>query len=46
MVSAETNQKVVPFGDAVIATLDTCIGYEICEELWNPKRLITNGYSI
>ncbi|XP_071445224.1 glutamine-dependent NAD(+) synthetase [Hetaerina americana] len=37
MVSAETNQKVVPFGDAVIATLDTCIGYEICEELWNPK---------
>lgn len=27
----------VPFGDAVIATKDTCIGYEICEELWNPR---------
>lgn len=28
----------VPIGDAVIATKDTCIGYEICEELWNPQR--------
>lgn len=27
----------MPFGDAVIATKDTCIGYEICEELWNPN---------
>ena len=21
----------------MISTLDTCIGYEICEELWNPQ---------
>ena len=27
----------VPFGDAVLATVDTCVGYEICEELWNPR---------
>ena len=27
----------VPFGDAVVATVDTCVGYEICEELWNPR---------
>ena len=32
-----TGQKSVPIGDAVIATRDTCIGYEICEELWNPQ---------
>ncbi|XP_023314568.1 glutamine-dependent NAD(+) synthetase isoform X3 [Trichogramma pretiosum] len=31
-----TNQSTVPFGDAVISTRDTCIGFEICEELWNP----------
>lgn len=36
MISIVTNQEVVPFGDAVIATQDTCIGFEICEELWNP----------
>ena len=30
-----TGQDKVPIGDAVISTLDTCIGYEICEELWN-----------
>ena len=29
----------MPFGDAVLSTLDTCIGVEICEELWNPARL-------
>ncbi|ENN82260.1 hypothetical protein YQE_01365, partial [Dendroctonus ponderosae] len=28
------NWPAVPFGDAVISTLDTCIGFEICEELW------------
>ncbi|XP_055709599.1 glutamine-dependent NAD(+) synthetase isoform X2 [Phlebotomus papatasi] len=37
MISAVTGQQTVPIGDAVIATKDTCIGYEICEELWNPK---------
>lgn len=34
MISAITGQKTVPIGDAVISTLDTCIGFEICEELW------------
>ncbi|XP_061390917.1 glutamine-dependent NAD(+) synthetase [Musca vetustissima] len=37
MISQHTGQDTVPFGDAVIATKDTCIGYEICEELWNVK---------
>lgn len=37
MIAAHTGQYTVPFGDAVIATKDTCIGFEICEELWNPK---------
>ncbi|XP_012892761.1 PREDICTED: glutamine-dependent NAD(+) synthetase-like, partial [Dipodomys ordii] len=31
-----TNQDTVPFGDAVLATWDTCVGSEICEELWTP----------
>ncbi|XP_034933710.1 glutamine-dependent NAD(+) synthetase [Chelonus insularis] len=31
-----TGQNVVPIGDAVINTLETCIGFEICEELWHP----------
>ncbi|XP_012589779.1 PREDICTED: glutamine-dependent NAD(+) synthetase [Condylura cristata] len=29
-------QETVPFGDAVLATRDSCIGSEICEELWTP----------
>lgn len=37
MISRITGQITVPFGDAVIATRDTCIGYEICEELWIPE---------
>ena len=28
-----TGQKTVPFGDAVLETLDTVIGCESCEEL-------------
>uniref|UniRef100_A0A182MPM7 Glutamine-dependent NAD(+) synthetase n=1 Tax=Anopheles culicifacies TaxID=139723 RepID=A0A182MPM7_9DIPT len=36
-VALALGQDVVPIGDAVIATLDTCLGYEICEELWNPR---------
>ncbi|CAH2325870.1 glutamine-dependent NAD(+) synthetase [Pelobates cultripes] len=32
-----TGQETVPFGDAVLATKDTCIGSEICEELWLPN---------
>ncbi|XP_033217221.1 glutamine-dependent NAD(+) synthetase [Belonocnema kinseyi] len=37
MISQITGQSVVPFGDAVISTRDTCIGFEICEELWSPS---------
>lgn len=37
MIQSVTGQSVVPFGDAIIATKDTCIGFEICEELWNPE---------
>ncbi|XP_035219009.1 glutamine-dependent NAD(+) synthetase-like [Stegodyphus dumicola] len=37
MIQAVCGQKTVLFGDAVIATVDTCIGFEICEELWNPN---------
>lgn len=38
MIQTYTGQSVVAFGDAVLSTKDTCIGYEICEELWNPFR--------
>uniref|UniRef100_A0A1Q3G1P3 Glutamine-dependent NAD(+) synthetase n=1 Tax=Culex tarsalis TaxID=7177 RepID=A0A1Q3G1P3_CULTA len=37
MIASATGQHTVPIGDAVIATRDTCLGYEICEELWNPR---------
>lgn len=37
MITKKTGQETCPFGDAVVATRDTCIGYEICEELWNVK---------
>ncbi|XP_070421865.1 glutamine-dependent NAD(+) synthetase isoform X1 [Equus przewalskii] len=36
MLQDLTKQETVPFGDAVLATRDTCIGSEICEELWTP----------
>ncbi|KAL7753968.1 glutamine-dependent NAD(+) synthetase [Sorochytrium milnesiophthora] len=36
MIKEITGQNVVPFGDAVIATEDTCIGVELCEELFTP----------
>uniref|UniRef100_M3Y9R3 Glutamine-dependent NAD(+) synthetase n=1 Tax=Mustela putorius furo TaxID=9669 RepID=M3Y9R3_MUSPF len=29
-------QETTSFGDTVLATQDTCIGSEICEELWTP----------
>uniref|UniRef100_A0A8C0PLV1 Glutamine-dependent NAD(+) synthetase n=1 Tax=Canis lupus familiaris TaxID=9615 RepID=A0A8C0PLV1_CANLF len=38
MIQDVTKQETVPFGDAVLATRDTCIGSEICEELWTPHR--------
>ncbi|GJJ11431.1 hypothetical protein Clacol_005664 [Clathrus columnatus] len=37
-----TKQSKVPFGDAVISTLDTCIGVELCEELFTPARFVVN----
>lgn len=37
MISVHTGQHTVPIGDAVIATRDTCIGFEMCEELWNVR---------
>lgn len=37
MLASFTGQTTVPIGDAVVATRDTCIGFEICEELWHPK---------
>jgi NAD+ synthase (glutamine-hydrolysing) len=36
MVRAVTGQDMVPFGDAVVSTLDTVIGVEMCEELFTP----------
>ncbi|XP_076012303.1 glutamine-dependent NAD(+) synthetase [Genypterus blacodes] len=34
MIQEVTQQDTVPFGDCVLATKDTCIGTEICLELW------------
>ncbi|XP_035208826.1 glutamine-dependent NAD(+) synthetase-like isoform X1 [Stegodyphus dumicola] len=31
------HQQTVLIGDAILATVDTCIGFEICEELWNAR---------
>lgn len=31
-------QVKVPFGDCVVSTQDTCIGVELCEELFTPAR--------
>ncbi|OCT83757.1 glutamine-dependent NAD(+) synthetase [Xenopus laevis] len=53
-IQSITGQVTVPFGDAVLATKDTCLGTEICEELWAPNsphidmgldgvEIITNG---
>lgn len=36
MIQEITGQRTVPIGDAVISTVDTCLGSEICEELWSP----------
>lgn len=34
IVRQATGQGTAPFGEAVIATLDTCIGFEVCEEFF------------
>ncbi|KAL0953696.1 hypothetical protein HGRIS_004890 [Hohenbuehelia grisea] len=36
IIQAVTKQIKVPFGDAVVSTQDTCIGVELCEELFTP----------
>ena len=28
--------KFIPFGDVILSTPETCIGFEMCEELWVP----------
>ncbi|EJU03706.1 glutamine-dependent NAD synthetase with GAT domain-containing protein [Dacryopinax primogenitus] len=37
MIKHITKQTTVPFGDAVISTWDTCVGVELCEELFTPS---------
>ncbi|SJM82793.1 Glutamine-dependent NAD(+) synthetase [Zygosaccharomyces bailii] len=37
VIQEVTGQQSIPFGDAVIHTLDTCIGSETCEELFTPQ---------
>ncbi|XP_069581843.1 glutamine-dependent NAD(+) synthetase-like [Brachyistius frenatus] len=37
MIQEVTGQDTVPFGDCVLSTKDTCIGTEICAELWSPS---------
>ncbi|KAJ7733229.1 hypothetical protein DFH07DRAFT_871007 [Mycena maculata] len=36
IIQVVTGQMKVTFGDAVISTQDTCIGVELCEELFTP----------
>ncbi|KAF8547479.1 glutamine-dependent NAD(+) synthetase with GAT domain-containing protein [Imleria badia] len=36
IIQAVTKQIKVPFGDCVVSTVDTCIGVELCEELFTP----------
>jgi NAD+ synthase (glutamine-hydrolysing) len=36
MISEIVGQRKVPFGDAAISTLDTCLAAETCEELFTP----------
>ncbi|KDQ51052.1 hypothetical protein JAAARDRAFT_41517 [Jaapia argillacea MUCL 33604] len=37
MIQEVTQQIKVPFGDAIVSTQDTCIGVELCEELFTPS---------
>uniref|UniRef100_A0A671VJA2 Glutamine-dependent NAD(+) synthetase n=1 Tax=Sparus aurata TaxID=8175 RepID=A0A671VJA2_SPAAU len=37
MIQEVTGQDTVPFGDCVLSTKDTCIGTEMCAELWKPR---------
>lgn len=37
IISGITGQTTVPFGDCVLATKDTVVGVEMCEELFTPN---------
>ncbi|KAG0007070.1 glutamine-dependent NAD(+) synthetase [Modicella reniformis] len=37
MIQKITGQVTVPIGDAVISTHDSCVGVEMCEELFTPN---------
>lgn len=37
MIAQKIDQTTCSIGDALIATRDTCLGHEVCEELWNVK---------
>ncbi|XP_077985397.1 glutamine-dependent NAD(+) synthetase-like [Glandiceps talaboti] len=37
IISEITGQRTVAIGDGVLSTLDTCIGMEVCEELWTAR---------
>ncbi|KAG0258698.1 glutamine-dependent NAD(+) synthetase [Actinomortierella ambigua] len=37
IIQSVTGQTTVPFGDAVVSTIDTCVGVEMCEELFTPN---------
>ncbi|XP_012697829.2 glutamine-dependent NAD(+) synthetase isoform X1 [Clupea harengus] len=37
MIREVTDQASVPFGDCVLSTVDTCMGSEMCAEMWHPK---------
>lgn len=34
----------MPFGDCVVSTVDTCIGIELCEELFTPARYLYTSW--
>lgn len=36
IIQSTTQQTTVPIGDIVLSTLDTCVGVELCEELFTP----------
>lgn len=42
MIKEITGQKTVRFGDAVVSTWDTCLGVELCEELFTPGRWVSD----
>lgn len=45
-VDIDMYQTKVPFGDCILSTVDTCIGVELCEELFTPARLVTSQADI